>query len=317
MIKFGLQHRSYTRDGEGPEILHVLKRWAQYAELKGFDSFWVMDHFLQTPFAGMPEEPVLEGWSAISALAAVTEGIRLGTLVTGNIYRNPALLAKLGASVDVISNGRLNVGIGAGWYEAEATAYGFPFYTTRERLERLEEALQVIKGMWTADSFSFQGKYYATRDAMCFPKPIQQPHPPIMVGGGGENVTLKLVAKYGDACNIFGGLQTVKRKLERLKEHCRAVGRNYDEVLKTKLGQLVIGEDEEDARSMVRQHRKPGLTDGEYNETVIHGTPEQVANKIQEFVDVGVEYMIINTDFLNEEKIIKLFAERVMPEFAH
>jgi F420-dependent oxidoreductase-like protein len=315
MIKFGFQHRSYTRDGAGPKILQALKRWAQYAEVKGFDSFWVMDHFIQTPFAGTPQEPVLEGWSALSALAAVTERIRLGTLVTGNIYRNPALLAKMGATVDVISNGRLNMGIGAGWYEAEAAAYGFPFYTARERLKRLEEALQIIKGMWTNDSFSFEGKYYVTRDAKCFPKPIQQPHPPIMVGGGGENVTLKLVAKYADACNVFGGPRTVKRKLEKLKEHCKAVGRDCDEVLKTKLGQLIIGENEQDARSMVGQHRKPGMTDEEYDETAIHGTPEQVTNKIQEFAEIGVEYMIVNTDFLNEEKIIKLFAERVMPEF--
>ncbi|HJX23270.1 MAG TPA: LLM class flavin-dependent oxidoreductase [Candidatus Bathyarchaeia archaeon] len=185
MIKFGFQHRSYTRDGAGSKMLQALEKWVQYAEVKGFDSFWVMDHFIQTPFAGMPQEPVLEGWSALSALAAVTERIRLGTLVTGNIYRNPALLAKIGATVDVISNGRLNMGIGAGWYKAEAVAYGFPFYTGRERLKRLEEALQIIKGMWTNGSFSFEGKYYATRDAMCFPKPIQQPHPPIMVGGGG------------------------------------------------------------------------------------------------------------------------------------
>ena len=315
MIKFGLQHVCYSYDGVGHEIFQTLKKRALYAEAHGFDSFWVPDHFLTPPMAGTAEEPMLEAWSTISALAAVTEKIKLGTLVTGNIYRNPALLAKIGATVDLVSNGRLFMGIGAGWSETEAVAYDIPFYTVPERLKRLGEALQIIRGMWTTDCFSFNGKYYLIRDALCFPKPVQQPHPPILVGGSGEKVTLKLVAKYGDACNLFGGSQTISNKLEKLREHCKAVGRNYDDILKTKYSHLVIGNDEKQVSLMVQRDRQlpPGQTDERYNERVIYGTPKQVTEQIRELIDAGIEYFIFYPDFENEEKVLKLFTEIVMP----
>jgi F420-dependent oxidoreductase-like protein len=260
---------------------------------------------------------MLEGWSTISALAAVTQKLKLGTLVTGNIYRNPALLAKMGATLDVISNGRLFMGVGAGWFETEAKAYDIPFYTIPERLKRLEEALQIINGMWTTDQFSFHGKYYEIKDALCFPKPIQKPHPPILIGGSGENVTLKLVAKYGNACNLTDGPQTIKHKLEKLKEHCKAVGRNYDDILKTRLGHLIIGEDAKEVSLMLQRDRKPGVTDEEYDQRVIYGTPKQIVDKIQEFINSGIQYMIFNLDYENEERVLKLFAERVIPNLTH
>jgi F420-dependent oxidoreductase-like protein len=314
MIKFGLQHPSFTYDGEGGEIFQTLKKTVSYAEESGFDSFWVMDHFLQIPQVGKLEEPMLEGWSTISALAPVTRKIRVGTLVTGNIYRNPAVLAKMGATVDVLSNGRLFMGIGAGWFETEANAYGIPFYTVPERLKRLEEALQIIKGMWNSDRFSFRGKYYRISEALCYPKPIQKPCPPILVGGSGEKVTLKLVAKYGDACNLVGGPKTLKAKLEKLKEHCKTVGRDYDDILKTKLGHLIIGEDDKEVALMVQRHRQPGLTDEQYNEWVTYGTPGQVVRKIHELVNAGLQYLIFNAAYGNEERVLKLFVEEVMPE---
>lgn len=315
MIKFGLQHPNFTYDGVGHEIFQTLKKRALYAEAKGFDSFWVMDHFFQIPHVGKLEEPMLEAWSTISALAAVTRKIRLGTLVTGNIYRNPALLSKIGANVDVVSDGRLFMGMGAGWFETEAASYDFPFYTVPERLKRLEEALQIIKGMWTTDKFSFRGKYYKISNAFCFPKPIQKPHPPILIGGSGENVTLKLVAKYGDACNLFGGSQTIRYKLEKLREHCKVVGRNYDDILKTKLGHLIIGEDAKEVSQWVQKDREPGITDAQYDEMVIYGTPKQLVEKVQELVNAGIQYLILNMNYGNEEKALKLFAEKVMPEF--
>lgn len=317
MIKFGLQHPNFTYDGIGHEIFQTLKKRALYAEANGFDSFWVMDHFFQIPQVGKLEEPMLEAWSTISALAAVTEKIRLGTLVTGNIYRNPLVLAKIGATVDIVSNGRLFMGIGAGWFETEAMAYDIPFYTVPKRLKRLEEALQIIKGLWTTDRFSFQGKYYEIRDALCFPKPIQKPYPPILIGGSGENVTLKLVAKYGNACNLMGGPRTIRHKLEKLREHCKAVDRNYDEILKTKLGHLIIGKDAKEVSLMVQRNRNPSVTDEQYNERVIYGTPDQVAEKVQEFVNAGVQYLIFNLDYENEERALKLLAEKVMPKFIH
>ena len=315
MIKFGLQHPTFSYDGKNSEIFQTLKNTVLYAEKSGFDSFWVMDHFFQIPYVGRPEEPMLEGWSTISALAAITKKIRLGTLVTGNIYRNPAVLAKTGATVDAISNGRLFMGMGAGWFEDEAEAYGIPYYTVPERLERLEEALQIVKGMWTDDRFSFHGKYYNINSAFCSPKPVQKPHPPILIGGSGERVTLKLVAKYGDACNLFGGARTVKAKLEKLKDHCKLVGRDYDDILKTRLGHLIIGKNDKDVSSMVKRDRQPGVTDEMYSERVIFGTPEQVVPKIQELIDAGLQYLIFNVAFGHEMEVLKLFAEEVMPKF--
>jgi F420-dependent oxidoreductase-like protein len=314
MIKFGLQHPNFTYDGVGHEIFQTLKKRALFAEANGLDSLWVMGHFFQLPQLGRLEEPMLEGWSTISALAAVTQKLKLGTLVTGNIYRNPALLAKMGATVDVISNGRLFMGVGAGWFETEAKAYDILFYTIPERLKRLEEALQIINGMWTTDQFSFQGKYYEIKDALCFPKPIQKPHPPILIGGSGENVTLKLVAKHGNACNVHGGPHTIKHKLEKLKEHCNAVGRNYDDIVKTRLGHLIIGEDAKEVSLMLQRDRKPGVTDEEYDERVIYGTPKQVVDKIREFINSGIQYMIFNLNYETEEKVLRLLTERVIPE---
>jgi F420-dependent oxidoreductase-like protein len=315
MIKFGLQHPCFTYDGMGNEVFETIKKRAQYAEENGFDSIWMMDHFFQIPNVGRLDEPMFEAWTTLSALTQVTHRMKLGTLVTGNIYRNPALLAKMAATVDLISNGRLFMGIGAGWFETEAVAYDIPFYTVPERLKRLDEALQIIHGMWTTPSFSFQGKYYRIKDALCIPKPVQKPHPPLLIGGGGEQVTLKIVARHGNACNFFGGPQTIRKKLERLRQHCEAVDRDYDEILKTKLGHLIIGTNPQEVSFMVKRHRRPGLTDEQYSESVVYGTVEQVVAKIQESIDAGIQYMIFNLDFPNEEKALKLLAEKVMPQF--
>lgn len=214
-LKFGLQHSCYTYDGVGNEIFQTVKKRAQYAEEHGFDGFFLMDHFFQIPYLGAVDEPMLEGWTTISALTQVTSKIKLGTLVTGNIYRNPALLAKMAANVDLMSKGRLILGIGASWFEEEANAYDIPFYTIPERGKRLEESVQIIKGMWTnPKGFTFQGNYYKVNNALCLPETIQKLHPPIMIGGSGEKQTLRIVAKYADACNLFGDLKPSKLNLK-------------------------------------------------------------------------------------------------------
>lgn len=246
-MRFGLQKPNFNfdyRGGDTSQIIDSVKKLATTAEINGFDSFWVMDHFHQIPMIGKVDEPMLESWTTLSVVAGLTTKIKLGTLVTGIMYRYPAVLAKVAATLDVLSKGRLFMGIGAAWNEDESNAYGIHFPPASERLSRLEEAIQIIHKMWTEEpSASFNGKYYQIHNAYCNPKPIQKPSPPILVGGGGERKTLKIVAKYADACNLFGSAETVKRKLNILKEHCKTVGRDYDSILKTKLGIIVV-EDE-------------------------------------------------------------------------
>ncbi len=328
-LKFGLQHPCFTYDGQGNAIFETVKERAQYAEEHGFDGFFVMDHFLQIPFVGAIDEPMLEAWTTISALTQVTSKIKLGTLVTGNIYRNPALLAKMAANVDLMSNGRLIFGIGAGWFEAEASAYDLPFYTIPERGKRLEESVQVIKGMWTnPKGFTFQGNYYKVNNALCLPETIQKPHPPIIIGGGGEKQTLRIVARYADACNLFGGPKTIKAKLDVLKKHCSEVRRDYDEISKTCLMTVVIGEIKEDLASALAEVRDPGVSDEQLDEMLLYGTPDEVAAKIEQLMQAGIQYLIVNFKGDNassrlsleattnsEKDSLKLFAEKVVTKF--
>jgi F420-dependent oxidoreductase-like protein len=312
-MKFGIQHPSFTFDGEGNQIAETLSTLAKMAEQTGYDSLWMMDHFHQIEYVGKPEEPMLEGWTTISVLAGVTSRLKLGTMVTGNIYRYPSVLAKIGATLDVLSKGRLIFGIGAGWNEAESRAYGITFPSTRERLARLDEAVQLIKKMWTEERASFDGKYYKIEGALCNPKPIQKPHPKILIGGSGEKYLLRTVAKYGDACNLFGSPETVKKKLEILREHCTAVGRDYGSILKTKLTRILISEDEAMVKGVVDRMTKimpPGMS---VREMMVYGTPEQVKHQVSEFRDVGVEYLIVSASGPNELQSLKLFGEKVIP----
>jgi F420-dependent oxidoreductase-like protein len=306
-MKFGLQHPNFTFDGQGVEIVEKLRTLVQKAESLGFDSFWVMDHFHQIQVVGQPREPMLEGWTTQSVVAGFTNKIKLGTLVTGIVYRYPSVLAKVGASLDVLSKGRLFMGIGAAWNVDEATAYGIPFPPVKERMQRLEEAVQIIDKMWTEERASFTGKFYQLRDAYCNPKPIQKPHPPIMIGGSGERRTLKIVAKYGDACNIFGSVETVKKKLGVLREHCRSVGRDYDSILKTKLGHVVIDKSKEKVTAAIE-----GLPEERRREYTIYGTPEEVRKQIEAFRDVGLEYLIVNLEPDKELQALDLFASEVV-----
>jgi F420-dependent oxidoreductase-like protein len=255
-MQFGIQHPNFNFDYEQDtsQILGTIKDLVMKAENVGFDSFWVMDHFQQLQIIGSSQDPLLEGLTTISVLAGLTTKIKLGTLVTGVIYRHPSVLAKIGATLDVLSKGRLFTGIGAGWNEQESLAYGISS-TFQERLNRLEEAIRIIRDMWTKEpTSSFIGKYYQVRDAYCNPKPIQKPSPPILVGGGGERRTLKIVAKYADACNLIGSLETINRKLIVLRQHCEMVGRDYDSILKTKLCAVIINADANAAKKGYKRY---------------------------------------------------------------
>jgi F420-dependent oxidoreductase-like protein len=314
-MKFGLQHPVFNfdyRNLDTSQIVDSLKNLVTRAEIRGFDSFWVMDHFHQIPFVGKPEEPMLESWTTISVLAGITTKIKLGTLMTGIIYRHPSILAKIGATLDVLSKGRLFIGIGAAWNEEESAAYGIPFPSTKERFSRLEEAIQIIRKMWTEEpSASFNGQYYQIKNAFCNPKPIQKPSPPIMVGGSGERQTLRIVAKYADACNLFGSAETVKRKLSILKEHCRSVGRDYDSILKTKLGVVVIDDDKEMARKRLQQISK-GIPEEQINEFAIYGTPEDVLRQKESLEDAGIQYLIVDLDPSREVEALDVFANHII-----
>jgi len=273
-----------------------------------------MDHFHQIENVGEPHEPMLESWTTLGTMAGITSKIKLGTMVTGIVYRHPSVLAKMGATLDVLSKGRLFMGIGAAWNVEEAAAYGIPFPSASERFQRLEEAVQIIHKMWTEDTTSFKGKYYQIQDAYCNPKPVQKPRPPILIGGGGERKTLKLVAKYADACNIFGSPETVKKKLDILRDHCKTVGRDYDSIIKTKLGSVVIDKDSDALKQRVAQSFK-GVPPERLKEFIMLGTPEEIHEKIEAFRNVGVDQMIVSFERGRELEGLRTFGEGVSKKF--
>jgi F420-dependent oxidoreductase-like protein len=256
-MKLGLQIPSFTWPGGAADLAPTLARIGQAAEGAGFASLWVMDHFFQIEMIGKPEEPMLEGYSALNFLAAVTKQIRLGTLVTGVIYRYPGILVKTVTSLDVLSGGRTYFGIGAGWYEREAVGLGVPFPPLKERFERLEETLQIALQMWSGKVASYSGKHYRLAETLNSPQPISQPHPPILIGGAGEKKTLPLVAKYGDACNLyaFENLEVLRAKLDVLRQNCDAIGRPYDEIERTAVGRLEVGHGAASARQAIEYCR--------------------------------------------------------------
>src|SRR5919108_2083105 len=313
-MKFGLQHPifsfDYSNHSNTSQIVDSLKNLVIRAENTGFDSFWVMDHLHQIPFIGKPEEPMLEGWTTLSVLAGITTKIKLGTLVTGIIYRHPSVLAKVAATLDVLSKGRLFMGIGAAWNEQESLAYGISYPSNQERMLRLEEALQIIRKMWTEEpSASFNGKYYKIQNAYCNPKPIQKPSPPILVGGSGEKRTLRIVAKYADACNLFGSAETIRKKLNILKEHCKSIGRDYDSILKSTLGAIVIDDNKEMAKSRVQQTFK-GIPEEQINEFVMYGTPEDILREIELLEQAGIQYLIVDLEPSRELEALDMFANK-------
>ena len=316
-MRFGLQHPSFTfdlRNNNSSQIFQSLKKLVPLAEERGFDSFWVMDHFHQLEMVGMPSEPMLEAWTTISSLIGVTNKIKLGTLVSGIIYRHPAILAKIGATLDVLSNGRLFMGIGAGWNEEETLAYGIAstFPSGRERLDRLEEAIQIIRKMWTDEpTANFFGKYYQIKNAYCNPKPIQRPSPPILIGGEGEKRTLEIVAKYADACNLFGSSEAVRRKLDVLKEHCKKVGRDYDLILKTKLGGILIEKSQEEAEEKAKQIFK-GMPEQQIKEFLIYGTVETVQVQVEKLEEAGIQYFIVYLDPSDQDNQLELFSQSII-----
>ena len=226
-IRMGLQIPLFTYpDVATADLFERVAGIATTAEASGFDSVWVMDHFYQLPGLGAPGEPMFEAYSLLTALAARTRSVRLGCMVGGMTYRNPAFLAKAVTTLDVVSGGRAIWGIGAGWFEKEHVEYGYEFGTFTDRFEKLEEGLQIVKSMFVNETTTFHGKWFNVTDALNVPKPIQAGGPPVLIGGGGEKKTLRMVAQYADACNVFGGPEQMRHLMGVLDAHCERLGRN-------------------------------------------------------------------------------------------
>jgi len=291
-MKIGLQIPRFTWEGGTLQLGSRLADIARTADDAGFASLWVMDHFFQIDMVGKVDEPMLEGYSALTFMAAVTKKVRLGTMVTGVVYRHPGILVKTATTLDVLSGGRAYFGIGAAWNEREARGLGVPFPNLKERFERLEETLQIAKQMWEGEVVPYNGKHYQLTETLSSPQPLSRPHPPILVGGMGEKKTLRLVAKYADACNLFlfPGRDVLRHKLEILRRHCDEVGRAYSDIERTTLGTVHLAAGAMSASDVIAQCRS--------------------------LADIGIQHAIFNLPNVSEMKPLEVFGKEIIPAVA-
>ncbi|HVC34735.1 MAG TPA: TIGR03560 family F420-dependent LLM class oxidoreductase [Chloroflexota bacterium] len=312
-MRFGLQVNPYFAGPTGNPWDAVAKV-ARALDESGFDSLWLYDHFLyEGGYSGHPyPEPAMECFSTLSAIAAITRRVRLGQLVLGVPYRNPALVAKMATTLDLISHGRSILGLGAGWHKREYEAYGWgEFEDIPVRMKRLEEAIKVIRALWTERPASFNGKFYHLDQVMDSPAPIQRPHPPIMIGGSGEKVTLRLVAQYAQWCNVSGDPETVARRLGILREHCDRLGRPYPEITRSIYTTVIVGRDE--AEVTAKQERLRDLIPAR---GALIGTPAQLVQIFQDYARAGAQYSVFRMPDWIDVEPVQLFAEQVIPALA-
>ncbi len=292
------------------EAYETMTRVGLEAEALGFDSIWLFDHFHTVPVP--TQEVTFECWTSTAALARDTKRLRIGQMVTCNGYRNPALLAKMASTVDTLSHGRLDFGIGAGWYEQEFRAYGYDFPDGPTRLRQLREAVQIILKMWTEEQANFEGKYYHVQDAINQPKGVQRPHIPLLIGGGGEKVTLKIVAEFADACNI-GHLDTegLVRKFSILKQHCENIGRDYNSIHRTVLYNCAIAETDQEAMAKTGPYAR-NIPSGRIRERALVGTPDAIRKRLIEIEQAGAQEVIIFMQDAKELEPVRMFARECM-----
>ena len=301
---FGYHMPNFTFPDVAPEDrFDRVVTLAQAAEAAGFDAVTVMDHFYQIGGVGPPDEPMLEAYTTLGALAARTTRVRLATLVTGVTYRNPALLAKMATTLDVISKGRAIFGIGAAWNEAEHTGYGFEFPPIGERMDRLDEALTICRKMFTEERPSFAGKHYRIDQALNSPRPIQPGGPRVLIGGGGERRTLRLVARHGDISHWWGTLDVLKHKSEVLERHCEAEGRDPSTILRTAGSPVVLVEREQQAAAVLE--RIPAGRRG----MVFPATVEHAAERMRPYLDAGIGGFTFNNPTMPTPDAIALGGE--------
>jgi len=289
-MKIGLQIPSFTWPGGAAQIAAKLAQIACVADDAGFHSLWVMDHFFQIRGVGPHENDMLEAYTTLGYLAALTKRVKLGTMVTGVIYRYPGILVKTATTLDVLSSGRAYFAIGAAWNQQEAKGLGVPFPPLGVRFELLEEALQIAKQMWAGNDGPYHGKHNQLEETLCSPQPLSRPHPPILIGGGGEKKTLRLVAQYADACNIFGPPDTVRAKLAVLKQHCDLLGRDYGAIEKTTLGTVDL---------------EPGKMQA-----------QDVIAHCEALATVGVQHAIFNVPNVQDIRPLEVFGREIIPAVA-
>lgn len=308
-MQFGIQLNPYT-EGPSGNPWDLVERAARTIDALSFDSLWLYDHFLYEggyPAHPIPE-PVMECFTTLGAVAAVTRRVRLGQLVLGVPYRNPALVTKMATSLDLISHGRSILGLGAAWHKREYEAYGWgPWEPAPVRLRRLREALQVVKALWTESPASFAGEFYALDAVKDSPLPVQRPHPPIMIAGGGVRVTLRLVAQYGQMCNVMGTPEEVGRLFGVLREHCEREGRPYDEITRSIYATLLVGESES---ALARTRERLGET---VPPTTTIGTPPEIVDALAAYARVGCQYVIYRSPDWYDPASLQLFSEQVIP----
>lgn len=305
---------------EAPEIL----KWADYDAIKDmviqcealdYYSLWVQDHL--TWGKGLNGEGgegnVFEAWTLLSALSAVTSKMKLGVMVTCNSFRHPSLMAKMATTLDVISNGRLIFGYGAGWKQDEYEAYGFPFHKASVRLKQMREAIIVIHKLWVDERASFQGTYYTVTKAPCYPKPMQKPHPPIMIGGGGEKLTLKIAAELADGWNLYGAsVETYKRKVDILTKYCDEYGKRIEEIELSWAGNLILAEDKRRLNKKIARYLKENRIYATDHKGIV-STYDDCVEKLQTYIDIGCTHFVFLLQTFNEDK--ESFIEKIAPSF--
>jgi F420-dependent oxidoreductase-like protein len=311
-MKFGVQATQ-----SGVSWNDLLSLWQELDSDSGLDHLWLMDHFVTgmgTDFGA--DGPCMEGWTALAALAQATSRVRLGIMVTGNTYRHPAVLAKTATTVDHVSGGRLEFGIGAGWHEFEHEAFAIPFYTTRERLERMDEAVQVVKLLWTEQRPKFDGRYYQLDGPPYNPPNVQQPHPPILVGGGGEKRTLRTAARYADAVNVIGTPDELRHKFQVLEGHCKDAGTDYPRIRRTSQIPLFLNEDPAFQQRVVQGFMAArGGTEEDARRSVLMGSVDEVKTQVQAFADAGVQEIVLSQFPRFHRDSLLRFAGEVVPAF--
>ncbi len=282
------------------------------ADEEGLETAWVLDHFQTMPPS---QAPLLECWTLVTSFLRETERLRIGQLVTGNNYRNPALQAKMASTADVIGNGRLTFGIGAGWYEADYATYGYAFDDTPTRLRQLGEAVQIIRSLWTQDLTTFEGEHYTVRDAINQPKGVQTPHIPMLIAGAGEKVTLKLVAQYGDLCNVIESPEGLERKYAILRDHCAAVGRDPDEIQRTSVSLCILADSDEEARAMVPDGAA-ALFPGDVRDYGLIGTVDTIRERLARYEAAGVQELAISFVAQDPVALLRRYAAEFIAEAA-